>query len=86
MYEPQINDYVIWKDHVEGWVYFKCEEYITIEMLVRPKDCINYEACCLHRNERLLVVCYHKQWEELTYVRSRESMHEETKNTLALVG
>ena len=86
MYEPQINDYVVWKDHVEGWVYFKCEEYITIEMLVRPKDCINYQDCCLHRNERLLVVCYHKQWEELTYVRSRKSMHEETKNPLALVG
>ena len=33
-YEPQVDDYVIWdrgrEDHNRGWVYFKCEEYITI--------------------------------------------------------
>jgi hypothetical protein len=86
MYEPEVNDYVVWKDHVEGWVYFKDSEYITIEMLVRPKDCENYEACCLHANDRLLVVCYPQQWKELTYVRSRDTVYEETKNDLALVG
>ena len=85
MYEPEVNDYVVWKDHVEGWVYFKDSEYITIEMLVRPKDCENYEACCLHANDRLLVVCYPQQWKELTYVRSRDTVYEETKNDLALV-
>jgi hypothetical protein len=86
MYEPEVNDYVVWKDHAEGWVYFKDSEYITIEMLVRPKDCENYEACCLHANDRLLVVCYPQQWKELTYVRSRDTVYEETKNDLALVG
>ena len=39
--DPKVNDYVIWdkgeygKD--EGWVYFFCDEYITIETSVRPK-------------------------------------------------
>lgn len=88
MYVPQINDYVIWDQGkgIEGWVYFKDEEYITIEICVRPKDCLNYQACSIHRNERLLVLCYHNQWKELVYVRSRDSVHEETENTLALVG
>lgn len=86
MYIPQVNDYVIWDHRVEGWVYFKDDEYITIEMSVTPKDCVNYEACSLHRNDRLLVLCYHSQWKELTYVRSRDSVYEEKKNPVALVG
>lgn len=88
MYVPSVNDYVVWDKQkgVEGWVYFKDDEYITIEVCVRPKDCINYEACSLHRNERLLVLCYHNQWEQLTYVRSRESIYEETKNFVEMVG
>ena len=88
MYVPQVNDYVIWDNGkgVEGWVYFKDESYITIEVCVRPKNCANYEACSLHRNERLLVLCYHSQWKELSYVRSRESVYEKTENPLALVG
>ena len=36
MYDPQINDYVKWND-IEGWVYFKCDEYITIEISVKDK-------------------------------------------------
>lgn len=51
-YEPQVNDYVVWSKGVEGWVYFKCEEYITIEYSVRPKDEVNLECCPIHRNER----------------------------------
>jgi len=77
MYEPQINDYVIWTKGVEGWVYFKCDEYITIEQSVRPKDRENLKACGIHRNERLLVICYHEQWKELEYVKSRESVYED---------
>ena len=88
MYEPQVNDYVIWDQgkNIEGWVYFKDETYITIEVCVRPKDCINYEACSIHRNERLLVLCYHNQWKELVYVRSRDSVYEETENIMEMVG
>ena len=31
-YDPKVNDYVVWDKGLsgsdEGWVYFKCEEYI----------------------------------------------------------
>ena len=78
MYIPQVNDYVIWDNgkEVEGWVYFKCDEYITIEIGVKLKSKENYEACSLHRNDRLMVLCFHSQWKELEYVKSRESRHE----------
>lgn len=85
MYEPQINDYVRWTKGVEGWVYFKDNEYITIEIGVKPKNKENYEACSIHRNDRLMVLCYHSQWKELEYVKSRESIYEE-ENDVALVG
>jgi hypothetical protein len=88
MYSPQVNDYVIWDNgkSVEGWIYFKGDSYITIEVCVRPKDCVNYEACNLHRNERLLVLCYNNQWKELVYVKSRNSVYEKTEDNMALVG
>lgn len=73
-YHPKVNDYVKWKKGVEGWVYFRDDEYITIEISVRPKDELNYQCCSLHRNERALVVCYHSQWEELEYITSRKSV------------
>jgi hypothetical protein len=82
-YEPQVNDYVEWTKGVEGWVYFKDKEYITIEYIVRPKDEVNLECCPIHRNERLLVICYHSQWKELQYIKSRQSIYEETENCLA---
>lgn len=86
MYEPHVNDYVLWKSHVEGWVYFKDKEYITIEASVQPKTEENYHACSIHRNNRLLILCYHNQWKELTYVKSRESVHEKKKVYLETVG
>jgi hypothetical protein len=76
-YEPNINDYVKWNDKVEGWVYFKDREYVTIEMIVRPKNDENYSHCPIHRNERLLVLCYQSNWKELEYIRSRETIYEE---------
>lgn len=76
-YEPKVNDYVKWSKGVEGWVYFKDGEYLTIEISVKPKDHVNYQACSLHRNERLLVLCYKSQWNQLEYVKSRESIHSE---------
>jgi hypothetical protein len=83
-YEPQVNDYVQWTKGVEGWVYFKDKEYITIEQSVRPKNNENYLACSIHRNERVLVLCYPNQWKELVYIKSRESVYEEEKERLAL--
>ena len=85
-YEPQVNDYVKWKNGIEGWVYFKDKEYITIEHSVRPKDEINLECCPIHKNNRSLVVCYPDQWKELEYVTSRESAYEKEKDGLAMVG
>ena len=78
-YTPNINDYLIWNNGkgVEGCVYFKDAEYITIEYVVRPKDEVNLECCPIHTNERLLVLCYAEQWEELEYVKTRKSKYEE---------
>jgi hypothetical protein len=81
MYEPKINDYVTWTKGVEGWVYFKDREYITIEVSVRPKDDDNYKACSIHANERLLVLCYANQWKELNYITTRESIYEDLETT-----
>ena len=77
-YSPNVNYYVKWSDGnpVERWVYFACKEYITIEKSVRPKDCDNYKACCIHANDRLLVLCYSNQWSQLEYIKSRESIYE----------
>lgn len=84
-YEPQVNDYVKWNKKIEGWVYFKTTRYITIEISVRPKDDENYQACSLHKNLRVLVLCYSEQWKELKYVKSRESVNEKEERRLAFV-
>ncbi len=84
-YIPEVNDYVIWKKGVEGWVYFKDNEYITIEASVRPKDKENLRAAPFHTNNRLLVLCYKQQWKELVYVKSRESKYEE-EDSVEMVG
>lgn len=78
-YTPKVNDYVKWSKGVEGWVYFKTSEYITIEYNVRPKDEINYQHCSLHKNQRVLVLCYHNQWNELEYIKTRKSVYDEEK-------
>ena len=71
MYEPKVDDYVYWNSFVEGWVYFKITDYITIEISVTPKDVINYEAAPFHKNNRVLVCCYKNDWNNLTYIKSR---------------
>jgi len=83
-YEPQVNHYVKWTKGVDGWIYFKCEEYVTIEYNVRPKDEVNLDCCPIHKNDRLLVICYKEQWYQLEYVKSRESVYEEEENCLAI--
>jgi len=83
-YKPKVNDYVKWTKGVEGWVYFEDKEYITIEVAVRPKDDINYQCCSLHRNERVLVICYKEQWNELEYVKTRQSVYEEEGNCVQI--
>ena len=78
MYEPKIDDYVHWNDYVEGWVYFKDKEYITIEMSVKPKNEENYQACSIHRNDRLLVLCFADQWNQLTRIGYRTNKYSDT--------
>ena len=85
-YKPQVNDYVEWTKDVEGWIYFRDDEYVTIEHIVRPKDTENYHACPIHANERLLVVCYKEDWKQLKYVKSRKSRYEEEQDCLEVVG
>lgn len=83
-YEPKINDFVQWKNDISGWVYFKSSKYITIEVSVRLKDEENYQCCSLHRNERLLVICYQNNWNELQYIKERESIYEEEQMCLEI--
>lgn len=83
-YEPQVNHFVRWKKGVEGWVYFKDKQYLTIEVSVRPKTEESYKHCCLHKNDRLLVLCYHDQWKDLEYVETRQSVHEKTQNSVEI--
>ena len=66
-YIPQIDDYVRWKNH-EGWVYFKCDESLSIEIGVKDKVC---PLGTRHKKDHTLLVCYNFQWHELEYVKNR---------------
>ena len=76
-YVPEVNDYVKWKEHIEGWVYFKDNRYITIETQVWPKHPEDLPNGTHHRNDRVLVLCYKDQWKQLEYVKSRKSIKDE---------
>jgi hypothetical protein len=73
MYVPKVNDYVKWSKGMEGWVYFTSHEYITIEISVKDKLC---NQGTFHRKDHLLVLCYINQWNQLEYIKSRESVYE----------
>lgn len=68
-YIPQVNDYVKWK-HLEGWVYFQCEDYITIEVSVKPKT---DDIMPRHKMWHCCVLCYHHDWNKLKYIKSRKA-------------
>tara|TARA_B100000287_G_C20294593_1_gene647295 strand:+ start:211 stop:513 length:303 start_codon:yes stop_codon:yes gene_type:complete len=74
-YDPKVNDYVIWdkgeygKD--EGWVYFKDEEYITIETNVKRKPPDDYCKNPMHKMIHTLLLCNNQYWHQLKYVKSR---------------
>jgi tRNA(His) 5'-end guanylyltransferase len=69
-YVPQLDDYVQWK-HIEGWIYFIGNEYITIEVGVREKDHEQIIHGTHHRKDHTLVVCYHSCWKDLKYIKNR---------------
>ena len=78
-YIPKVNDYVVWdkgeygKD--EGWGYFFCEEYITIETGVRPKPPEQLDCGSTNRHKMIhtLLLCYASNWDQLKYIKSRKS-------------
>ena len=78
-YEPQVDDYVIWDKTGddrgdEGWVYFKSEEYITIETGIKPKPPCQL-AQSKHKYIHTLLVCQNHYWHELKYVKTRTKKH-----------
>ena len=78
-FEPQVNDYVRWDKEthsVEGWVYFKDDEHITIEVGVKPRKHCNYVRNVIHCKDHILVVCPSFLWDQLQYIKSRETNHE----------
>ena len=79
-YEPQVNDYVIWDKHEygkdEGWVYFKSEEYITIETGIKPKPHDEYTKHDKHNYIHTLLVCSKQFWGQLKYLRSRKPVRD----------
>jgi hypothetical protein len=74
-YEPQVDDYVIWNkgrdDNNEGWVYFKSEEYITIETGIKPKPPCQL-AQSKHKYIHTLLLCPNPLWHQLQYVKTRK--------------
>ena len=78
-FDVQVNDYVKWKSDYkehEGWVYFVDDDYITIELGVKPRPyCVTVQSI-LHCNDHLLLLCYKQYWNELEYVKTRKSIYE----------
>lgn len=78
-YVPRVDDYVKWNRNGsvdEGWVYFKCDEYITIEVRVKDKPKCEYTVVEKHKKIHVLVVCQHWYWNELEYVKNRRTIIE----------
>lgn len=81
-FDVQVNDYVRWHHYNkidEGWVYFKCDDYVTIEVGVKPKPYCNVVRNTIHCNDHILVVCHSNNWHELEYIKTRETNHEDSK-------
>ncbi len=76
-YVPKVNDYVIWDKGQygveKGWVYFFSDEYITIEVAVRPKPPDEYAKNDRHKMIHTLLLCHSQYWHELEYVKSRRT-------------
>ena len=76
-YVPKVNDYVIWDKgeygSEKGWVYFKCDDYITIEVSIKPKPTDRYSKNEKHKYIHTLLLCHAPFWKDLQYVKSRKS-------------
>lgn len=76
-YVPKLHDYVKWhtKNGIthEGWVFFKGDEHISIELGVTDKKFCDLTAHHKHRKNHILLVCYNFDWHQLEYVKCRKS-------------
>jgi len=70
LYKPRKDDYVKWK-HLEGWVYFVCPDYITIEVGVKEKCKEQFIGGTFHKKNYFLVFCYSICLKDLTYIKTR---------------
>jgi len=77
-YIPKVDDYVRWKEH-EGWVYFKCDISISIEIGVCDKVCREHGAS-FHKKNHILLVCPSFQWNELEYIKNRRNEEDTYKS------
>ena len=76
-YTPKVDDYVKWTRQNgqvdEGWVYFKCDETISIEVGVKDKPRCEYTKNEKHKKIHILVCCQSFLWHELEYVKHRRT-------------
>ena len=75
-YTPEVDDYVRWEKNgivTEGWVYFKCDESISIEVGVKDKPHCEYTKNEKHKKIHILVCCQSFLWHELEYVKHRRT-------------
>ena len=80
MYEPQVDDYVVWQrpngDVDEGWVYFKGEETDNekrVKFGWRPIPRYLTIETDPHKYIHTLLLCYEGNWNELKFVKRRNS-------------
>ena len=94
MYEPKVDDYVVWTTALgmvhEGWVYYVAEptepkrgwptplRYITIEIGTKPKPYCTLANDKMHKKIHVLLCCYEHQWGELRYVKRRKDKNDNT--------
>tara|TARA_B100000900_G_scaffold82298_1_gene66489 strand:+ start:78 stop:362 length:285 start_codon:yes stop_codon:yes gene_type:complete len=78
-YTPQVDDYVRWTRKNgsvdEGWVYFKCDETISIEVGVKDKPRCQYTKEEKHKKIHILVCCPSFLWDQLEYVKNRREIN-----------
>lgn len=83
-YEPKVHDYVMWRKNNmthQGWVYYKGEEHISIELGVNEKPLSSYAKNQIHKKNHILIVCPRWEWDNLEYVTQRDGYHDD-KNVL----
>ena len=84
MYQPEVNDYVKWKvklgQDLEGWVYFKSSDYITIEISTKPSPLCDLSTF-KHKTIHTCILCFPQDYKDLTYVATRPSIHDGLENS-----